>query len=320
MRQIEKKDIRYKSADGQNEVAAVLYEPQGTVFCVLQIAHGLCEYIARYDDFSRFLAQNGVAVCGNDHLGHGDTAQSADDYGYFGPHGARAFVLRDIKYLAEECQTRYPGVPYVLLGHSMGSFFARKFACVWPEMLDGLILSGTSGHSPLLRMGLSMARVLEKSHGERYRSPFLQKLTFGSYLARIPNANTRYDWISGEEEVVRQYVRDEKCNFLFTVGGYYELFHILHEVSGKSWAMAMPKDLPIFLFSGAEDPVGDFGHGVRQVEAWLKKAGVGPLSLTLYPGGRHEMLNEKDRKQVYSDILEFLKANSKNDLATNLVK
>ncbi len=309
MHRIEKKGIRYKSADGKNDVSAVLYSPCEKPFCILQISHGLCEYIERYDHFARFMAENGVAVCGNDHLGHGNTAVSPDDYGYFGVRGARAFVLQDIKTMNEWVGDVFPGVPRVILGHSMGSFFARAFAVHWPNQVAGLILSGTSGSNPMLDAGLQAARIMEKTRGARHRSKFLRRLTFGSYLIRIQNPNTRYDWVSSEIEVVRQYVLDPKCNFLFTVSGYYELFSILKEVSGPSWAEKMPKQLPVYLFCGEEDPVADYGRGMLQVEKWLQDAGVTSLSSRQYPGGRHEMLNEKDRLMVYEDVMEFLKHN-----------
>ncbi len=307
MHQIEKKDIHYKSADGKNTVYAVMYLPKETPICVLQISHGLCEYMGRYDHFARFLAQNGVAVCGNDHLGHGYTAVTEQDYGYFGVRGARNFILQDVKHMSDFSSEAFPNIPHVLLGHSMGSFFARAFAVQWPQSIDGLILSGTSGNIPLLGFGLQMARILEKKYGPRYRSKSLQRLTFGRYLAQIPKANTRYDWVSSETEVVHQYVLDSKCNFMFTVNGYYELFSILQDVSGSTWAANMPKNLPIFLFSGEEDPVGNYGKGVHQVENWLKDAGVGPLICRMYPKGRHEMLNEKDKEIVYNDVLIFLR-------------
>ncbi len=307
MLKIEKKDIRFNSADGEHKVAATSYKPLGPVFCVLQIAHGLCEHKGRYEQFARFMAQSGVAVYINDHLGHGKTA-AKKEYGYFGQHGSREFVLQDLKQMHDIAKEVFPGVPQVLLGHSMGSFFARAFVVRWPQELNGLILSGTTGQSPFLGFGLSAASVLEKSHGIQHRSKFLQRLTFGSYLGRIKKAKTRFDWLSTDEEVVRRYILDSQCNFLFTVGGYYELFHILQEVSGPAWANAMPKSLPIFLFAGTEDPVGNYGKGVQQVEAWLNQAGVGPLFSKLYPNARHEVLNETVKEEAYKDVLFFLKA------------
>ncbi len=306
---IEKRDIWFNSSDGVNEVAGVLYHcPERPPFCVLQISHGMCEYMGRYEDFARYLAGCGVAVCGHDHLGHGATARHSDDYGYFTQKGGRLFVLKDLHTMNQKAREAFPGLPLTLLGHSMGSFYARKYASLWPNSIDALILSGTAGKNPLAGAGIAITRALTAIYGGRHRSALVEGMAFGSYLSHIKNPRTKHDWVSRDEEVVNQYATDPLCTFRFTLNGFHELFSILREVSGPDWAISLPKNLPVWLFAGAEDPVGNYGKGVKQVYGWLRGAGLTEVSCTLYPGGRHEMLNEIDRNIVYADVLRFLQS------------
>lgn len=301
-------DTSFKSSLPGAEVAAYFYtETAEPPFCVLQISHGMCEYIARYEEFIHFLNQNGVVVCGNDHLGHGATAKKQEDYGFFGTLGGRLHVLNDLKTMNAMAHGAYPDLPVVLLGHSMGSFYARKYAVRWPDSISALIISGTGGPNPLAGMGITAAKLAARIKGPGHRSAFVHNLAFGAYLKRIENPRTPYDWVSRDEEVVRQYNLDPQCNFRFTVNGFHELFSALRDVSGPDWAAAMPKDLPVLMIQGGDDPVGDYGAGTEKVRQMLQQAGVQKLDYILYPGMRHEVLNEIGREQVYTDVLAFLK-------------
>lgn len=308
MPNLEKSGIQFKSADGRSTVAGYVYTwPEVKPFCVLQISHGMCEHIARYEDFAAYLAQNGVVVCGNDHIGHGSTAGTQEDWGYFGESGGRRFALQDLKTMNGKIHEMYPDLPVILLGHSMGSFFARKYAADWPETISGLIISGTGGPNPLAGVGIALSSLLGKIKGSRYRSGFVHNMAFSSYLKRIPDSKTPYDWISRDDDIVAIYAADPKCTFRFTLNGFHELFSALKDVSSAEWATAIPKEMPVMLFSGDADPVGDYGKGVMQVRDWLRGAGVKNLTYKLYPEGRHEMLNETNRDEVYEDVLAFLK-------------
>lgn len=308
MPKTEKRDIRFKSADGQSMVAGFFYTcEEAPPVCVLQISHGMCEYMGRYEDFARFLAGQGVAVCGNDHLGHGETANHPDDYGYFTEKNGRRHILEDLKTMNQKAHEAFPGLPVVLLGHSMGSFFARRYAVLWPESIQGLILSGTGGKNPLAGAGIALVRALQAVYGPRHRSRLVRSMAFGSYLNKIEKPLTRFDWVSRDMDVVRDYSQNPLCNFTFTLNGFHELFKILDEVSSPAWAVGVTKDMPVYLFSGDADPVGDYGKGVVQVAGWLRGAGVKHLEYKLYPGGRHEMLNELGREEVYADVLAVLR-------------
>ncbi len=306
MRQLERKDISFKSSDNKNDVSGYIYTHQEVKpFCVVQISHGMCEYIFRYEDFIAYLAENGVAVCGNDHIGHGDSSHP-DDYGFFTEKDGRKFAIRDLKQMNDIAHETFPGLPVVLLGHSMGSFFARKYAALWPQSIDGLIISGTGGPNPLAPIGIFVASLIEKFRHEKHRSVVVQYLAFGSYLKKIDNPLTIYDWLTRDEQIVADYVKDPKCNFLFTVNGFKELFKALRDVSTQEWANEIPKELPILFISGDADPVGNYGKGVDKVVAMLQKAGVQNITYHMYPGARHEVLGELNKTDVYADVLRFL--------------
>ena len=308
MPQIERSDISFESADRRSTIKGALWRDDAArPWCVLQIAHGMAEYVLRYVDFAEYLAAAGVVVAGTDHIGHGHSVPDAEDLGYFGERDGRRYALEDMHTLNRRLRAEYPGLPLVLLGHSMGSFFARKYATQWPHSIAGLIISGTGGPNPLAGVGMAMARRVARLEGERARSKRLQVLAFGSYLDRIENPRTPYDWLSRDTDIVDAYVADPLAGYRFTANGYQELCGAVRDVSGRRWAEGIAKDMPVFIFSGDADPVGDYGKGVLKVYEWLRQAGVQDLQLQLYPGGRHEMLNETNRAEVYADVLHFLR-------------
>lgn len=309
---VKKDTIQYKSADKKTMVSGYIYtNPEVEPWCALQLSHGMCEYIGRYEDFAAFLNLHGIAVCGNDHLGHGNSVLSPDEYGFFTEKSGWKYVLADLKRMNEVAHKTFPGLPVILLGHSMGSFYARKYAATYPDTIQGLVISGTGGPNALVSIAIALSSLIAKCKGERHRSPLIKNMAFGTYLKNIENPLTEYDWISRDKQIVAEYAKDAKCTFWFTANGYHELFSILREVSSKEWANAIQKDMPVLLISGDADPVGDYGKGVRKVHEWLSEAGVKQLELKMYPGARHEVLNETNRDEVYHDVLLFLEKNWK---------
>lgn len=305
-------DIRFNSSDGTSRVAGYFFwDDSRPVRAVLQISHGMCEYILRYRDFAAFMASHGFAVCGNDHLGHGATSPDEAADGFFAKKGGRFYVLRDLKTMNTLARRRWPGLPLILLGHSMGSFFARWFAETYPDALDALIISGTGGPNPAAGAGLALTAAISKLRGPKYRSELVQNMAFGAYLRKIENPATPYDWISRDKTIVEAYAKDPKCTFRFTVSAFHELMATLRTVNRSGWAGKLPKNLPVYLFSGDADPVGDYGKGVGVVYERLRAAGLSDVSLRLYPGGRHEMLNETNRAEVYADLLAWCEAHLK---------
>lgn len=300
--------LDFTSADGKNTIAAYWYQDEAVpVKGIVQISHGMCEYIGRYDAFAAYLCSNGYAVFGNDHLGHGATSDGENGIdGYFGEKNGREYVLADLHTMNQIAHEKYPHLPLVLLGHSMGSFYARAYAAHWADTISGLIICGTGGANPAAGVGLALTSIIGALRGKTYRSALVNHMAFGAYLKRIEKPNTPYDWICRNEQIVSRYAKDPKCTFVFTVSAFHELMAILKSVSGKSWAASLPKELPIYLIAGEADPVGDYGKGVRQVYDLLRQEEIKSLSISMYPDMRHEILNEIGKEQVYDDVKNWL--------------
>ncbi len=301
--------IVYPSSGGRGRVSAKLFTPGEGVSprAVLQISHGMCEHMGRYEEFAAWLCGQGFAVCGNDHLGHRNTALlNQEKLGYFGPRGSRKYLVEDLELLRRQVAGRYPGVPYFLLGHSMGSFIARLYAASLGRELTGLLISGTAGRNPAAGLGKALARTVAAARGPQYVSDLVYGLANGSFNKGFADPATPVDWLSRDPAVCARYCRDSFCTFKFTVSAYYELFDMVDRCNRPQWYASMPKDLPILIFSGGKDPVGANGDGPCEVYKGLLAAGAARTQLKLYPGGRHEMLNELNKDEVYGDILAWM--------------
>lgn len=303
---LKNEELRYPAANGKDTITAqIWYDDDEKPRCVLQIVHGMCEYMGRYEDFAGFMAKNGVVVCGHDIVGHGKS-KGADGYGYFGDKGGDVDLVEDTRVFNQMIAKRYPGLGIIMLGHSMGSFICRDYITRYGDGLDGIILSGTSGDNPLLGMASFLAGTIKLFYGKKHPSPMLTKLAFGSYNDRYPEKRTTYDWISRDTAIVDKYAADEGCTFLFTAGAYSDMFRLVKRISGDGWATKLPKDKPYYFLSGAMDPVGGYTVGVKQIYDRLKDAGINDVTLRFYEGGHHEMLNEINRKDVYRDLLDWI--------------
>ena len=279
--------------------------PEGQVRAVLQLSHGMVEFIDRYKPLAEYLAGQGIVVVGHDHLGHGGSIRTKADYGYFAePDGNRA-VLDDLHAMTLRTKERYPGVPYFLLGHSMGSFYARQYLCEYGQELSGAIIMGT-GYQPkaLVQLARTICRVLAVFHGWHYRSKLVARLSFLGYNKGL-EGRTAHDWLNRDPVEVDRYRADERCTFIFTLNAYYSMFSGILRLYDPALLARVPKDLPIVLFSGEMDPVGSYGKGPRQVYGWLKASGVRDLSLKLYPDARHELHNELNRDEFLEDVVAW---------------
>lgn len=304
---MKRKELAVPSKDGIHKLHVVLWEPEGEIKGIVQISHGMTEMIRRYEDFALFLNKYGYAVIGNDHLGHGLTAGNASDLGYFCQQNMSATVVTDLYRVTRCAKKRFPGKPYFLFGHSMGSFMARRYLMTYGSQLDGAVLCGTGGQSRLVLLaGKVVANGIRLILGDRYRTRLLRMNAFASYQKRIPNARTSIDWLTRDEKVVDFCAGNKYCNFTFTVNGYRTLFDALSFIQDKRNIDRIPKGLPLLLASGGEDPVGDYGAGVRQVYESYRAAGIEDVEMKLYPEDRHEILNELDKDVVYADILGWL--------------
>ena len=297
----------YESVSGASRIHAVRYLPEGTPRAVLQIAHGMCEFIERYEEFAAYLCEHGFVVTGNDHLGHGGSVTSPEEFGYFAEKNANATVLADIHTLTTMTKTAYPDLPYFLLGHSMGSFYARQYLATYGDELTGAIVMGT-GCQPqaLVCAGKAITALLAAFKGWRHRSRFVDNMAFGGYNKRFEPARTSKDWLTKDTAIVDAYLADERCTFVFTLNAYHAMFTGINRLYDKKLLAAMPKNLPVLFTAGEDDPVGDFGAGVKRAAAMFRACGMTNVQEKLYPGDRHEILNELDRAQVYADILAWL--------------
>ena len=298
----------FPSSDGHSQAACYYYEPEtGKPQAVIQISHGMCEYMERYEDFAAYLCGKGFAICGNDHLGHGRTAAAPEELGYFSAGNGPDFLTGDLARMSELAHTRYPNLPLFLFGHSMGSFIARLYLPKYADFLNGAIICGTSGGNPLAGAGAFLASITASFKGDRFRSPLLTKLAFGSYNNRFRDSDSPNAWLSTDPQIVKKYDADPWCTFTFTASAYRDLFAMLRQISTHQWAESLPKDLPLLLLAGEDDPVGDYGVGVRKVACRLLRAGIQNLSCRLYPNMRHEVLNERSRLQVYQDVENWIR-------------
>lgn len=300
-----KQDLYYDSVDGEHKIHAVEWDPEGEPKAVLQIIHGMTEYVGRYDEFASFLADHGFCVVGNDHIGHGDSVNSPDDYGYFREKNGNKCLLEDIRTLQEMTRKKYPDVPYFILGHSMGSFLARQYIARYGDGLAGAVIMGTGSQpAATLSSAMLLCRLIALARGWKYRSQLIKNMASGNYNKRCGD-KTPAEWLSKNDENKAAYLSNLKCTFIFTVNGYYNLFYSFKDCQDKKTVAKIRKDLPILIVSGAEDPVGNYGKGVEQAYKLYQDAGIEDLQMKLYEGDRHEILNELDREQVYQDLLDW---------------
>lgn len=288
-----KKEFTFPSVSGLADISAMSFVPEDkdSIKAVIQIAHGMAEHKERYEKFMETLCDNGFAVYINDHIGHGKSVKNDDELGYFGKEDGWLNFIGDCRKLMEIAQSENPGKPYFFFGHSMGSFVARYFAAEYAADLTGAIFCGTAGPNPAAAAGIVISKLVGALKGSHYRSKTIDKIAFGSYNKRT-QGRTAFDWLTRDDDIVDKYIADPYCGFLFTAYGYRDMMTLLNNVSKKEWFETFPKALPVLLIAGKDDPVGSYGDGVQKVADMLMAAGKNNVSIHLYEGGRHEILNE----------------------------
>lgn len=300
------KELTFPSSDGRNTIHAELFIPSDNkVRAVVQVAHGMMDYIGRYALMADALCASGIALCGNDHLGHGDSVATPDDYGFFASRDGYKYVIDDVKGMNDLIRKELPDLPVILLGHSMGSFISRLYSVRYPDSIDGLIIHGTAGPNPATGAGKLLVKLLRAVKGERYRSKFVCSLADGGYNKGFDPAEGDGAWLTRDPSMVADRVGNPKNDFIFTLAAYEDLFNFLGDCNSKAWFKAFPAGLRTLVISGEEDPVGDFGKGVRYVYDNLKKNGA-DVELKLYEGARHELFNETNRDEVFADLIKWI--------------
>lgn len=304
---MKKSEFYFGSSDGRTQIRTVEWAADEPC-AVLLLVHGIAEHIDRYDAFASFLADNGITVVGNDILGHGKSIAEKDDLGFFAENDGWFTCVEDINLLRKQTAEKYATLPHFILGHSMGSFLTRTYITKYAEGLSGAIISGTGANPEIaLTVGRVVAGIVAKKGGSHAKSETIRKMCFGSYNKRIESPKNENEWLSRDIAVSEKYCNDELCGFLPCATTYREMFRGISYIQKKDNIAKVPKSLPMLFVSGSEDPVGSYGKGVQQAVAGYKNVGIKDIAVKLYDGGRHEMLNETNREEVYADILAWIK-------------
>ena len=298
-------EFSFLSSDKKTNLHAMEWLPDGQAKAVVQIVHGVAEHIARYDGFARFLCDNGFAVYGHDHLGHGKSVTANGTPVYFGDGNTWETVTDDIKGLQNIIKERFGGLPLFLMGHSMGSFLARSFLIRYPGQVSGAVIMGT-GWQPgyMLAGGLAISFLFSHFKTPYATSDFVTKLAFGAYNKAFAPARTPVDWLSADRGNVDRYIADPLSGNDTTVGLFNQMLKGIRFNQRKENLKKMDKNTPVLFISGEDDPVGNMMKGVAASKTAFEKAGVKDLTLISYKGLRHEILNESSQNQtVYADLL-----------------
>ncbi len=303
-------NFTFLSNDGKTAVHAIKWAPDsGEYHAILQISHGMVEYIERYAPFAEFLTTKGYMVVGHDHIGHGKSVSSKEDWGFFCEGTPSDVVVADMHKLRTLIQEENEGVPYFMLGHSMGSYMLRKYLAFHNDNLRGAIIMGT-GFTPLnmSKLGIWVTKIFTRLFGPKHRSKFVADLVFGADYKEydLTGEHPENSWLSKDVAIVRHYYETKECTFGFSVNGYQGLFEAVNFSCNPENAKLLPKKLPMFIVSGDKDPVGGMGKGVKEVYDLYKEAGMLDLTYKLYENDRHEILNETDRQVVYEDLLAWM--------------
>ena len=300
----------FPSADGRTMIDAVKWIPEdGKYHAILQITHGMVEYIDRYKHFAEYLNENGYLVVGHSHLGHGASVVSKEDWGYFADKDSPNVLINDMHTLRTMIQSENEGVPYFMLGHSMGSYLLRRYLTVYNDNLRGAIIMGTGCvEDNLSKPGQMLCSVMAKFLGWRHRSKLVNSLAFGGPYKKfdMDGTNPENNWLTRDVEVVKYYYGEPRCRFLFTLNGYHMLMNTVHYDNQPENIKKTPAKLPIFIVSGQDDPVGDLGAGVKKVYYKYDEAGMRDITYKLYENARHEILNELNKDEVFEDIRSWM--------------
>lgn len=306
--------VGFLSHDGASSIKGLLWKPaekagraNTSPRGIVQLVHGMSEYVGRYDEFARFLVSQGFVVCGSDHVGHGKSVTDLADLGHM-PTDGKQVMIEDVHQLRTLVSARYArNTPYFIFGHSMGSFVARAYAARYGEGLAGTILCGTGNQPYLLSKGGNvLAHALVATKGPRHKSGLLDSLGAGAFAKKLDNPRTSLDWLSYNPDVVDAYIADELCGVTFSTSAYAALTDLTAEIVTRQWAAQVPVDMPVLFIAGADDPVGSWGKDVKAAASLLRDAGLNNIEVILYQGMRHEILNEDGRGQVHADVLEWI--------------
>ncbi|MBM7605906.1 alpha-beta hydrolase superfamily lysophospholipase [Metabacillus crassostreae] len=296
-----------KMSDGEEIFVSTWSEEGISPKTILQLSHGMGEHIARYDAFAQYLVDQGIIVVGNDHRGHGETGSKSGQLGFFAAERGFERAVEDLKEINNSIKEQYPNTPIFIMGHSMGSFLVRRFLQRFQTGVDAVILSGTGGNPGFMgKIAKTIAKSQIRKLGQTSESQLMNKLIFGRYNKNIPNMKTSSDWLTRDHQEVQKYIEDKYCGFIPTTSFFYDLMEGLESIHKNDEVGKINKKLPFFIFSGDQDPVGNYSKGVVEVIKQYKNSGINNIEHKFYKEGRHEMLNELNRTEVYHDISTWI--------------
>lgn len=299
------REFTIDSRDMKTKLACYEWDPKSDPRAILIMAHGMQEYLLRYTDMAEYMAAQGIIFAGCDHLGHGKSAASREDLGYFCEQDPATVLVRDVHRVKKTVQAEHPGIPVFLMGHSMGSFIARNYIERYGTGIQGVIIQGGNDTRKLTGIGGKVITgLIAAFKGWRYRSPLCTAVVLGPYARAYPDDPS--GWVTSRRDIRERFTKDEYCNFRFTLNGYHTLAELTLRAGNKKLIEAVPKDLPMLILSGACDPVGEMGRGVKRMYELYRACGMKDVKLDIRPGDRHELHNEEDRYQVFEEIRDFI--------------
>lgn len=298
------KKIQMESRYDRLMLGVTITEPEGEAVGILHIAHGMCEYKERYDHFIKYMCERGFICVIHDHRGHGESIKNKDDLGYFYDDTGE-FIVEDLHQIIVDIKQTYSNLPSFLLGHSMGSLVVRAYTKKYDYEIDGLIVCGSPSKNSLAKLGRILTKIMIRIKGDRYRSKFIHDMAFSAYGKKF-NEDSEHAWICTNRKVVEAYDQDEYCNFRFTLNGFLNLFTLMIKTYDDDGWINRHKDLPIFFIAGSEDPCIVNEDKFRKAVYFMKTVGYSYITDKLYPGLRHEILNEDIKEEVYEDVYEWI--------------
>lgn len=295
------------SSDNKLQLSCYIKAPKENAKAVIQISHGMAEHKERYYPFMEYLANNGIACIINDHRGHGQSIESKEDLGYFYDETGE-MIVEDMYAVTKKMKEEYPDIPYFIFAHSMGTLVARNYIQKYDKEIDGFILCGAPFENKAASLGIKIVDYLEKLKGKKHRSNIMNLIVFGSFNDKFEE-NIKNKWLNSNMKEVQKYNKDHLCGFTFTLNGFRNLFKLIENAFKKERYNVKNEDLPILFIAGEDDPVigneQDFHNSIE----FLKEVGYKNIKHILYFGMRHEILNEKNKLEVYKDILDFIEKN-----------
>ena len=293
------------SSNNSDNIAYYVYKPSAKPKAVIQITHGMCEYIERYEEFISYMCENDFVVCGHDHLGHGNSVLNNDYLGYFAPEKGWQYLVKDTVHMTKLIRSQYPELPLFILGHSLGSLTARVAVSKCGYLYDGVILLGALNTKLPLDAAMMAADTIRRASGDMCRSELIEKIIYGYTNVRIDDPVNKFGWLTRDDELVYKFYDNPKCNFIFTVSGFCDLIKLFMYAADKKCVEATPEKMPVLILGGEADSIGQWGKGPRELLSVLESRGCTEVQMKLYEGARHELLNEINRAEVYSDILKW---------------